>query len=80
MVVGAKVTGGGRHTVRRGASVRIVVTADVSDEVHLHGYDRKADVTPGAPAELDLVADVPGVFEIELEHKGLPLAQLEVSA
>jgi hypothetical protein len=78
-VAGGKVTGGGRHKVPVGTPVRFVVTADVTDEVHLHGYDLKANVTPTAPATLDVVAKVPGIFEIELEKKGLQLAQLEVT-
>jgi hypothetical protein len=78
-VTGATVTGGGRHTVARGATVRITVTADVSDEVHLHGYDKKANVTPTAAAMIDLVANIPGIFEIELERRAKQLAQLEVT-
>jgi hypothetical protein len=78
-VAGSQVTGGGRHKVPRGATVRIIVTADVSDEVHLHGYDKKADVTPAAPATIELVANIPGVFEIELEKRAKQLAQLEVT-
>ena len=66
-------------TATQGDRVRIIVHADVSDEVHLHGYDLHADVTPEQPARIDLVADVPGVFECELESAGIPLFELEVS-
>ena len=62
-----------------GARVRIIVHADVSDEVHLHGYDLMSDVTLEQPARIDFVADVPGVFECELEDAGIPLFELEVS-
>jgi hypothetical protein len=79
-VAGATVTGGGRHKVARGSTVRITVTADVSDEVHLHGYDKKANVTPTAAATIELVVNIPGVFEIELEKRAKQLAQLEVTA
>jgi hypothetical protein len=51
----------------------------VSDEVHLHGYNLMSDVTPEQPARIDFVADVPGVFECELENAGIPLFELEVS-
>lgn len=54
------------------------VTADVSDEVHVHGYDVFADVAPEAPAELTLTADIPGIFEVELESSGLVLFDLQV--
>ena len=62
----------------QGDRVRIIVHADVSDEVHFHGYDLHADVTPEQPAQIDFVADVPGVFECELEDAGIPLFELEI--
>jgi hypothetical protein len=58
--------------------VRLEVTADRADEVHLHGYDRKVDIEPGTPAVLEFTADVPGVFEVELEEAGLKLVELQV--
>ena len=61
------------------AKVRLEVTADRADEVHLHGYDRKVDISPGKPAVLEFTADVPGVFEVELEEAGLKLVELQVS-
>ena len=63
----------------QGDRVRIIVHADVSDEVHLHGYNLMSDVTPEQPARIDFAADVPGVFECELEDAGIPLFELEVS-
>lgn len=65
-------------TVRRGDRVRIVVDADVTDEIHLHGYDRSAEVRPGRPGVLTFRADAPGVFEVELEDAGLLLFELTV--
>ena len=46
--------------------------------MHLHGYDLMADVAPGAPATIRFTADVPGIFEVELEDRGLHIAELEV--
>ena len=66
-------------TATQGDRVRIVVDADVSDEVHLHGYDLMADVTPGEPARIDFVANAPGVFEVELEGAGKLLFELEIA-
>jgi hypothetical protein len=63
----------------QGDRVRILVRADVSDHVHLHGYDLMADVAPGAPARIDFVANAPGVFEVELEDAGELLFQLEIA-
>lgn len=68
-----------RLTVARGERVRIVVRADVSDHVHLHGYDLMRNVGPGRPAQLALEATIPGRFEIELEDRHLLIAELEVS-
>jgi hypothetical protein len=62
--------------VRRGALVRIAVTADVKDEVHVHTYDRHEDTVPGCPTAIDLQAGVPGTVEVELESKGLHLFDL----
>jgi hypothetical protein len=73
------VQGPSRFTVTRGETVRILVRADVSDHVHLHGYDIMADVAPGGPARIDFVANVAGVFEVELEDAGRLLFNLEVS-
>jgi len=73
------VTGGGRLRTQLGAPVTLVVVADVSDEIHVHGYDLSKEVAPGQPATIEFIADIPGVFEVELEEAGLELAELEVS-
>jgi hypothetical protein len=73
------VQGPTRFDATQGDDVRIVVRADVTDEVHVHGYDLTADVAPGAPARIDFVPDVPGVFEVELEDAGRLLFQLEIT-
>ena len=68
----------GRVVVELGSEVRIEVTADVVDEVHVHGYDLTVDTVPGRPVIVEFTADIPGVFEIELEESKLPLTQLQV--
>ena len=78
-VEGGEVVGGDqRHDVELGADVVLVVTADVSDEVHVHGYDLKADVDPGTPAEIAFTADVAGIYVVELEERHLKIAELAV--
>jgi heme/copper-type cytochrome/quinol oxidase subunit 2 len=67
-----------RVKVPLGSEVRLEVTADRADEVHLHGYDRKVDIEPGTPAVLEFLADTPGVFEVELEEAALKLVELQV--
>lgn len=76
---GKKVTGPDRIDARAGDPVQIVVTADTADELHVHGYDRSAALVAGRPSTLDLVADVTGVFEVELHESGVPLTWLRVA-
>ena len=84
VVVEAKVTGNQVETASRrvridlGQKVRVHVEADRAEEVHVHGYDLKGDVAPGKPAVIDFTANVPGVFEVELEESGLKLFELQV--
>jgi hypothetical protein len=78
-VAGGKVTGPtGRVPVKQGTTVTLQVTSDVTDEVHLHGYDKHVDVPKGGTANLTFTADLTGVFEVELEQRSLPLVQLQV--
>jgi hypothetical protein len=67
-----------RLTVPKDTRLRIVVIADVTDHVHVHGYDLMADVAPGSPAVITFTATLPGRFEIELEDRGRQIAQLTV--
>ena len=67
-----------RTTVHKGDPVRVVVRGDIRDEVHIHGYDLKADVAPGRPADIRFEADLTGRFEIELEDAAKQIAQLTV--
>ncbi|GGM56076.1 hypothetical protein ACFFX1_07840 [Dactylosporangium sucinum] len=68
----------GRVEVARGTTIRLTVTSDVPDELHVHGYDRKAALEPGRPAQLEFKADVTGLFEVETHDAGLVLFQLVV--
>ena len=78
-VSGGKVdTAERRVRVDRGERVRIQVEADVTDEVHLHGYDLKRPVGPGKPATIEFAADLPGIYEVELEGAKRKLFDLEV--
>lgn len=85
IVIEASVVGGSvdvvtdRVEIELGSTVTIRIDADVADHVHLHGYDVLADVGPASQAEIMFTADVPGVFEIELEDSGTFLFQIVVS-
>lgn len=79
MVEGGEVkTSGDVVELSVGDPVRIEVTSDVADEIHVHGYERKLEIDAGATAIIRFIADIPGVFEVELEDAGLELVQLRV--
>ncbi len=67
-----------RFSVRQGRKVELVIRAELTDHVHLHGYDLMADVGPGKPGRISFTADAPGRFEIELEDRRLQIGDLEV--
>ncbi|MBA0127123.1 hypothetical protein H0B56_16355 [Haloechinothrix sp. YIM 98757] len=67
-----------RVSVEHGASVRIEVTSDQPDSVHLHGYDLETAVGPDEDGVLEFDADQAGRFELETHDTGLVLAQLLV--
>ena len=65
-------------SVQRDRQVVLVVESELTDNVHLHGYDLTADVGPGKPATIRFKATAAGRFEIELEERGLEIGELEV--
>lgn len=67
-----------RVRVDRGQTVRIVVTSDQADKLHVHGYDKEAELRPGTPATVTFTADQTGVFEVESHDSALQLFQLVV--
>jgi FtsP/CotA-like multicopper oxidase with cupredoxin domain len=78
-VAGGKVeTAQRRVRVSRGDRVRIQVQSDQADEVHVHGFDLSEEVGPGKPATVEFTADLPGVWEVELENAKRKLFDLEV--
>ncbi len=78
-IADGEVTGPARPSVAVGETVTIVVTSDVADELHVHGYDLFVTLAPGTPAELEFTADIPGIFEVELEGSHQLVFDLEVS-
>jgi FtsP/CotA-like multicopper oxidase with cupredoxin domain len=77
-ISGGKVDGGAPTIkVTKGDPVRIVITSDAPDELHLHGYDVTKEADAGKPARFVLKANLEGVFELEshtAEDAGLPAA------
>jgi hypothetical protein len=75
---GGDVTGGGRIEVPLGEPVQLLIESDTADEAHLHGYDIFLDLEPGTDGIIEFTADIPGIFELELENSRVLLAELEV--
>ena len=67
-----------RQTVSKDDQVVLVVTSDVADEIHLHGYDKAKDVAAGGTIRLPFKATIPGRFEAELESRGFQIAEITV--
>jgi hypothetical protein len=76
---GQPVGGVTRVAVERDTQVLLIVRSDVSDHMHLHGYDLLADVAPGQPGRIRFRADIPGRFDLELEDRVVLIAELRVS-
>jgi hypothetical protein len=79
VVQGGDVSGPERVELEQGQRLVLVVRADVSDEVHVHGYDLLDEVAPGQSARFDFRVRDAGRFDVELEQRHLPLTELVVS-
>jgi hypothetical protein len=66
-------------TYNKGEQVRFKVDSDVSDEVHMHGYDIGKDVKAGGSVSFDFPATIEGVFEAELEDRKEQILELTVN-
>jgi heme/copper-type cytochrome/quinol oxidase subunit 2 len=79
-VVGGKPQGGVQKiTVNKGQPVRFKVVSDVSDEIHVHGYNFHKDVKKGGSVSFDFPAKIDGIFVVELENRGEQIASLQVN-
>jgi hypothetical protein len=61
-----------------GEEIRFEVVSDVADEVHVHGYDLTEEVPAGGTASFDFPAEIEGIFEVELEARGVQIAELRI--
>ena len=79
VVEGGKPAGGVKTIqVGRGEQVKLKVTSDVADEIHVHGYDLMKDVPAGGSVSFDFKATIDGKFDIELEGRKEQIASLVV--
>lgn len=76
---GVKTDGLDTLSVRVGEPVVLEVLADVTDEVHVHGFDLHFDVVAGDVTLVEFTPDATGIFEVELEAASLPILDLEVT-
>lgn len=76
---GKPVGGIAQLTYNKGEQVRFEVDSDVSDEVHMHGYDIMKDVKAGGSVSFDFPATIEGVFEAELEDRKEQILELTVN-
>jgi hypothetical protein len=80
VVKGGQPTGGVKTiTVDKGDQIRFAVSSDVSDEIHVHGYDFMKDVKAGGKVSFSFPAKIDGEFEVELESRGEQIAKLVVN-
>lgn len=62
-----------------GEVLRLVVTSDVPNELHVHGLgDVETELVPGRPTTVELVGTEPGVYEVETHSPQLQLLQVAV--
>lgn len=67
-----------RVEVEAGTTIKITATSDMKDTLHVHGYDKAVELTPGKPGTLEFVADTTGEFEIESHGTDKLIYQLVV--
>jgi hypothetical protein len=80
VVKGGKPVGGVQKLeFTKGDVIRFTVRSDVADHVHLHGYDVSKDVPAGGSVTFAVPADLDGLYEVELEDRVEPLAEITVN-
>ena len=67
-----------RIRVEQGDTVRFEARSQTDDEIHVHGYDHSKAAPAGKKVRMSFKADITGIFEIELEHAGIAIGELEV--
>jgi hypothetical protein len=67
-----------RVPLAQGERLRLVVTIDHADEIHVHGFEVEREATAGQPVTIDLTGGVPGLYEVETHHPPLRLLQILV--
>jgi plastocyanin len=81
--IGVQVTGGKStptdFSISKGDTIKLTISTDKDEEVHLHGYDIHFDCKANVPLEKTFTADKTGQFEYELEASSTHLGNLTVN-
>lgn len=64
--------------IHQGERVVLRITSNAADELHLHGYDLTAQLTPQETTVLEFNANRTGRFTLELHKANTELGALEV--
>jgi len=62
-----------------GDRIRFRVSSDEAEEIHVHGYDLSQEVPANGTVEFDFPAELEGIYEAELEEKGVQIIELRVN-
>ncbi len=79
LVNGVPEGGKQKIAVNKGDVVRLNVTSDDDEQIHVHGYDLEKEVSPGSPATFKFTADIEGRFEVESHSTDTQIAELTVN-
>jgi hypothetical protein len=67
-----------RVEIKVGELLRLQVTSDHDDELHVHGFEVERELTAGKPALIELRGERPGLYEVETHNPALRLLQVLV--
>lgn len=70
---------GDRLSLKKDTILRLEITSDHDDEVHVHGYDVEIPVKAGAKVAKVITLDESGRFRVESHEPALTILQLVVS-
>jgi hypothetical protein len=62
-----------------GDRIRFRVSSDEAEEIHVHGYDLSQEVPANGTVEFDFPAELEGIYEAELEERGVQIIELRVN-
>jgi hypothetical protein len=79
-IVNGKVNpNGATIQVKAGQTVLVTAVSDTAEELHIHGYNKLLELSPGKPASVKFTANMKGTFEMETHKSGKLVAKLAVS-